>query len=105
MDKILEAFHENGCQELQTIYFMPPDAAKRLSPLDNSSFNEWKESIKKRRKITKDNIAQVMSDEWNNTTKNSLHAHYRHCGLIHGRHQYFDCPDPSAHARHTRTSA
>ena len=105
MAMILEAFHENGCQKLQTIYFVPSNAAKRMSSLDNSSFNEWKESIKKRRKITKDNIAQVMSDEWNNTTKNSLRAHYRYYGLIHGRDPYFDCPDPSAHAHHTRISS
>ena len=40
VDKLMEAFHENGCQELQTIYLMPPDAAKRMSPLDNALVNQ-----------------------------------------------------------------
>lgn len=36
--KMLEAFHENGAENLVDIIFMPAYAAKRLSPLDNCLF-------------------------------------------------------------------
>ena len=100
VDKMMEAFHENGCQELQTIYLMPSDAAKRMSPLDNARVNQWKEAIDKRGKLTKKNIIQIMSEEWNNITKSSLRVHSRNCGLMHGIDPYFDCPVSSSHRRH-----
>lgn len=100
VDKMMEAFHENGCQELQTIYLMPPDAAKRMSPLDNALVNQWKEAIDKRGKLTKKNIIQIMSEEWNKIPTSSLRAHSRNCGLMHGIDPYFDCPVPSSHRHH-----
>jgi hypothetical protein len=41
--KIIEAFHDWGCQELVEIIKMPTAAAKRLSPLDNSLFNVFRQ--------------------------------------------------------------
>ena len=100
VDKMMEAFHENGCHELQTIYLMPPDAAKRMSPLDNALVNQWKEAIDKRDKLTKKNIIQIMSEEWNKITTSSLRAHSRNCRRMHGIDPYFDCPVPSSHRHH-----
>ena len=44
--KILEAFHvhDNGCQELIEVWKMPTEAAKRMSPVDNALFHDWKEA-------------------------------------------------------------
>ena len=36
-EKIMQEFHDWGCQELTEVIKMPPASAKRLSPLDNSS--------------------------------------------------------------------
>jgi len=41
-EKIMQEFHDWGCQELTQVIKMPPAAAKRLSPLDNSLFNRWR---------------------------------------------------------------
>ena len=98
---ILQAFHDRGCQDLQTVYLMPAYSAKRLSPLDNSLFHQWKNAVRKHPIITKSNIEQIMSDEWNKITASSLMAYYRHCGLTHSTDPYFDCPDPIAH-KHPR---
>src|SRR6202040_2223514 len=79
--KILEAFHDNGCQSLVDIWYMPTQAAKCMSPLDHSLFHDWKERVRKRHPITANNITQLMSDEWNNVTVEHLSHYYQHCGL------------------------
>jgi hypothetical protein len=100
IDEIMQTFHDNRCQDLQTIYVMPTNGAKRMSPLDNSLFHDWKERCRKRGPIKKKNIVQIMSDAWNRIDESRIKAYYRHCGLIHGKDVYFDCPDPSAHRHH-----
>lgn len=80
--EILEAFHEVGCQGLETVYIMPTKSAKRLSPLDNSLFHEWKERIRSHDILTKSNVKQIMCDEWNKFSADDLIMHYRNCGLM-----------------------
>jgi hypothetical protein len=99
-DKILQEFHDWGCQELTEVIKMPPAAAKRLSPLDNSLFNLWRQRVLAEGALTKGNIKARMSDAWNSITQAELHAQYRHCGLLRHQDVYFDCPNPTSH-RHT----
>lgn len=99
--QILEAFHDNGCQDLVDVLFMPTQAAKRMSPLDNNLFHEWKERVRKQHPITSKNIEQVMSDEWNNIPPQHLLHYYKHCGLTGRGDVYFDCPQPSVHQHKT----
>ena len=56
--EMLQAFHDAGCQDMQTIYTMPTNSAKRLSPLDNTLFHSWKEKCRKRSPIKKRNIVK-----------------------------------------------
>lgn len=94
--RIMEAFRERGGHVMQLLK-MPPQAAKRLSPLDNSLFHDWKEAIRKRCPLTLRNIEQVMADEWNKISSRKIAAHYKHCGLFLTAAPYFDCPDPASH--------
>ncbi len=95
--QLLDEFNLNGCQELIEVIKMPTQAAKRMSPLDNSLFHEWKEQIRKHGPIKAKNIVQLMNDMWNNITAEHLYSYYRHCGLIWNADPYFDCPVPSIH--------
>jgi hypothetical protein len=95
-ERVLEAFRERGGHVLNIIK-MPTQAAKRMSPLDNSLFHDWKEAVRKRGPLTSRNIEQVMADEWNNITPAKIHAHYKHCGLLRRQDPYFDCPLPATH--------
>jgi len=95
--EILQAFHDRGCQDLQTVYLIPAYSAKRLSPLDDALFHQWKRAVRKHPRITKSNIVQIMSDEWNKIPPQSLMAHYHHSGLTHRTDPYFDCPAPADH--------
>jgi hypothetical protein len=99
--KMMETFHDWGCQELVEIVKMPPAAAKRLSPLDNALFNLWKTRVLHRGPLTKRNIKQIMSDEWNKITATEIKKQYHHCGLMRGQDVYFDCPNPTAHRHRT----
>jgi hypothetical protein len=94
---ILEVFHDRGCQDLKEVLFMPKKGPKRVSPLDNALFHIWKERVRKHAPLTKDNVVQIMSNEWNSISSKYIQSQYRKCGLMRGTNPYFDCPDPSSH--------
>jgi transposase len=99
--KIIQEFHDWGCQELTQVIRMPTAAAKRLSPLDNSLFNLWRQRVLASGPLTKSNIKPRMSDAWNSITAADIKRQYRHCGLLRGQNVYFDCPNPTAHRHHS----
>lgn len=98
---VVQEFHDMSCQDVKEIWLMPPQAAKRMSPLDNALFHDWKERVRKRAPITKHNIEQIMADEWNNLPSRLIAAHYKHCLLTHPADPYSDCPDSSHHTHTT----
>lgn len=95
---LLQEFHDMGCQDLKEILLMPTNTAKRMSPLDNALFHDWKAAVRNHGPMTLRNIQQVMADEWNNLSSAKIHAHFQHCGLTHRRDVYADCPHPAEHA-------
>ena len=99
VDRMLEAFNERG-GHVMDITMMPSKAAKRISPLDNALFHDWKQAIRKHGPLTLRSLEQVMSDEWNKITKQQIQAHYHHYGLIGYTDVYRDCPFPHQH-KHT----
>lgn len=94
--ELLQAFRERG-GHVMSILKMPTQAAKRMSPLDNALFHEWKERIRKHGPLTLKAIQQVMADEWNNLKPEAILPHYRKCGLTSSIHPFFDCPAPASH--------
>ena len=77
VDAIRQAFHDRGSQAIKDILLMPPNAAKRMSPLDNALFHDWKEVCRKRCPVTKRTIQRVMADAWNKLPARLLHSHYK----------------------------
>jgi hypothetical protein len=98
---LLQSFHDRSSYSITEVALMPTASAKRLSPLDNSLFHDWKERVRKRAPLTDSNITQVMADEWNALPPELLRAHYKHSGLTRGTDVYFDCPAPAVHKHHT----
>jgi hypothetical protein len=96
-EKIVQEFHDWGCQELIQVIKMPPAAAKRLSPLDNSLFNQWRQKVLADGPLTGSNVRTRMSDAWNQIVEEDIHAQFKHCGLLRGQNVYFDCPNPAIH--------
>jgi hypothetical protein len=96
IERVREAFSERGGH---VVYYelMPAMAAKRLSPLDNALFHDWKERIRKHGPLTLRSIQQVMADEWNRIPSKLVATHYKHCGLTGYTDAYSDCPAPAAH--------
>ena len=97
VDAIRQAFRDRSSESIKDILLMPPNAAKRLSPLDNALFHDWKEACRKesqRCPLTKKSIEGVMSAAWE---KMKPGPHYLHCGLTRSKDPYFDCPAPAAH--------
>ncbi len=99
--EMLQEFHGNACQDLVEVIRIPTASAKRLSPLDNSLFNVWRQRVLADGPLTLRNIKQRMSAAWESITAADIQAQYRHCGLMRGDDVYFDCPNPALH-RHGR---
>lgn len=98
---LLNELHDRSCYAVKEIKLMPAQGAKRMSPLDNSLFHQWKEAIRKHGKITRTNIEQIMADEWNKITTKQIQSCYRQCKLMGRQNVYADCPDPSSHQHAT----
>jgi hypothetical protein len=94
VDAIRQAFLDRGSGSIKDILLMPPNAAKRTSPLDNSLFHDWKEECRKHTPATARNIKQIMNDA---LMKRDPKPHYKHCGLTRSKDVYFDCPAPAVH--------
>jgi hypothetical protein len=99
--KMMQEFHDWGCQELVEIIKIPAAAAKRLSPLDNALFNLWRQFVLEDGPLTKVNIRRRMSDAWNRIIRRHILPQYKKCGLMRHQDPYFDCPNPAVH-RHGR---
>jgi hypothetical protein len=98
--EMLQEFHDNGCQELTEVIRIPAASAKRLSPLDNSLFNVWRQRVLADGPLTLKNIKRRMSAAWESITKADIQAQYKHCGLMRHTDVYFDCPCPAQHRHH-----
>jgi hypothetical protein len=96
-DDIMQNFQDGGVHEIKEVIFMPTQAAKRMSPLDNGLFGLWKQRCRNNGNISKHNITSIMMKEWEKITKEEIQSAYRHCGLTSSHKLYFDCPNPSAH--------
>lgn len=94
VDNILQAFRDRGCYAITQILLLPPLTAKRLSPLDNTMFSEWKHECFERGPLTKYTIKRVMNDAWSHLDPA---PYFRHSGIADRRDVYFDCPDPLNH--------
>jgi hypothetical protein len=92
--QMMEAFHNGGCFEIADIKYIPTKAAKRLSPLDNAIWHEWKDKVRQHAPLTSTNIVSQMMTAYYSITPNS---YYRHCGLTHGQSVYKDCPSTATH--------
>jgi hypothetical protein len=79
------------------VMLMPPAAAKRFSPLDNSLFNIWRQKVLSGGPLRKANIVRKMSDAWNEITESDIDAQYKNCALKQRQDVYFDCPNPAEH--------
>jgi hypothetical protein len=95
--RMLESFHNGFCYEVQNIRILPASSAKRISPLDNALFHEWKQRCRQHHYITNKNIKSIMVQEWENIPVQHIRNYYRLCGLTSGQSVYKDCPCPSQH--------
>lgn len=98
--RIRDAFQSKRVR-LAQVLSTPTASAKRISPLDNALFHEWKERIRLHCPLTQENIEQVMIDCWKETTAASIHHYYHHCGLMRDQDPYFDCHAPEEHEHWT----
>jgi hypothetical protein len=100
-EKMKESFENGLCFEVIDISFLPAQAAKRLSPLDNCLFADWKRRCREHYPITAANIKQIMSDEWERTPISKVEAYYKHSLFLQRADVYGDCPLPSLHHHHS----
>jgi hypothetical protein len=94
--RITQAFQECGV-ELERLVYLPTQAAKRASPLDNTVFSGFKQQVRERCPITLENAAQSMIDSWSSIQPDFIRAQYHNCKLMRYDDVYEDCPCPEEH--------
>ena len=94
--KIIDAFARAGVT-IEELIYMPTLAAKRLSPLDNALFHDWKDTVRSHCPLSLSNLPRIMVREWKALDKHLIQSHYKHCGFVRGCAPYFDCPKPRMH--------
>ena len=73
--KLNKFFCDVGCSELTEILIIPTQAAKRVSPLDNTLFHEWKARIRQNSLLTEENLVMTMTNEWHKTREINIKHH------------------------------
>ncbi|CAF3365655.1 unnamed protein product [Rotaria sp. Silwood2] len=101
ISKIKEALDNFECTKSVEILIIPTQAAKRINPLDNALFHEWKERVRQHSLLTEETLATTMTNEWFNTRKDNIKHYYDHCGITYGQDVYKDCPFPLNHHHHS----
>ena len=95
--KIEQAFRNVRYTGLAEVLILATQAAKRVSPLDNTLFHEWKERIRKHSLRTEETLSTTMINEWHNAKEENIKHHYDYCAITSGRDMYKDCPSPLKH--------
>ncbi|CAF4998505.1 unnamed protein product, partial [Rotaria sp. Silwood1] len=101
ISKIKEALDNFECTKSVEILFISTQAAKRINPLDDALFHEWKERGRQHSLFTEETLATTMTNEWFNTRKDNIKHYYDHCGITYGQDVYKDCPFPLNHHHHS----
>lgn len=94
--RMIEAFQSCNVQ-VRDVVLIPTSSAKRLSPLDNHLFSQWKTLIGDRCPVTQRNIESIMLDCWDEITSENIHTYYGQCLLKRDDDEYQDCPDNNLH--------
>lgn len=84
-DKIKEALDKAGCDKVARILVLPKETAKKVSPLDNALFHDWKENIRKKKglkKIGVDELEDLMETEWAALKPAKLASHFHKSKLF-----------------------
>lgn len=64
VSKIEQVLCDVEFSKLTEILIIPTQAAKRVSPLENMLFHEWKERIRQNSLLTEENLVMTMTNEW-----------------------------------------
>ena len=83
---------------------MPTKAAKRLSPLDNVIWHEWKDKVRQHSPLNSSNIVSHMMTAYHSVSV-APNLYYRHFELTDGQSMYKDSPSPSVHHHTDRVPA
>ncbi|CAF3491093.1 unnamed protein product [Rotaria sp. Silwood2] len=86
--KIEQAFRNVGYTGLTEVLILPTQAAKRVSPLHNTLFHEWKERIRKHSLLAEETLSTTMINEWYNTNEENIKHHYDHCAITGPRRDH-----------------
>jgi hypothetical protein len=95
--KILDEFQSSGCTEIIDVQILPSKSSKRISPLDNSFFAEFKQKVRQNSPLAETNIKSIMMNSYQSISKQHINSYYRHCALLPSVNVYHDCPRPTQH--------
>ena len=72
-----EALQQGGAKNIQSVWILPANSAKFVSPLDNSLWHAMKERVRARIEET----AEILREKFMGFTATEIKNYYKHCGL------------------------
>jgi hypothetical protein len=82
-----QALDNAGCDKVEHIVVLPKETAKKVSPLDNALWNDWKKMVQhsvKNKRVDVALLSRQMRLNWQRLSHANLQAHYHHCRLYAG---------------------
>lgn len=76
-----EALQQGGAKNIQSVWILPANSAKFVSPLDNSLWHAMKERVRARKAETEEETAEILREEFMGFTATEIKNYYKHCGL------------------------
>lgn len=83
-EEVKEELIDGGADNVKHVWIMPTNGGKILNPLDNCLWPEWKKKVREREPKTPDELAQIMTEEFNAVPPDHVRAYYRKCSLLAG---------------------
>lgn len=87
-----EALQQGGANNIQSVWILPTNSAKFVSPLDNSLWHAMKERARARKPETEKETGEILREEFMGFTATETKNYYKHCGLTSREDPFKDLP-------------
>jgi hypothetical protein len=83
-DEAKEQLRLGGAQNVDKIWILPKDAAKYVSPLDNTLWHSLKDRVRARKPKSEPATARIINEEFMGISKTDIHNYFKNCKLNRG---------------------
>jgi hypothetical protein len=88
--ELLDELKAGGAENVEDVWFFPPNAGKLCNPLDNTLWHSMKSRVRKASPNGEKELAKRARKEFMDISTKDLHSYFRNCGLTSRTDPYKD---------------